>query len=46
MVKVVVVDDHPVFRQGLIRVLEQVPEFQVIGEAGSGRDLMAKSCRS
>jgi two-component system response regulator DegU len=42
MVKVVLVDDHPVFRQGLIRVLEQVPEFQVIGEAGSGRDLMSQ----
>ena len=34
--KVVIVDDHPVFRQGLRDVLETDPEIQVVGEAANG----------
>jgi two-component system NarL family response regulator len=32
-----VVDDHPVFRQGLISVLQQYPEFEVVGQAADGK---------
>ena len=42
MVKVFVVDDHPVFRHGLISVLEKYPEFQVVGDAASGLEAVAK----
>jgi DNA-binding NarL/FixJ family response regulator len=31
--RVVVADDHPVFRMGLRRMLESVPEMEVVGEA-------------
>ncbi|GII30355.1 response regulator transcription factor [Planotetraspora mira] len=31
--RVVVADDHPVFRMGLCRLLESVPEAEVVGEA-------------
>ena len=32
--KIVVVDDHPVFREGLVRILNREPDLQVIAEAG------------
>jgi DNA-binding NarL/FixJ family response regulator len=35
-VKIIVVDDHSLFRRGLIGLLNDMPEFQVIGEAGEG----------
>ena len=35
-VKIIVVDDHSLFRRGLISLLNDMPEFQVIGEAGDG----------
>lgn len=34
--RVVIVDDHPVFRQGLRDVLETDPQVQVVGEAANG----------
>ena len=34
--RVVIVDDHPVFRQGLRDVLETDPGIQVVGEAANG----------
>jgi DNA-binding NarL/FixJ family response regulator len=37
-VRLVVVDDHALFRAGLINLLNDFPEFQVVGEAGNGRD--------
>ena len=37
---VVVADDHPVFRDGLVRALRSRPEFEVVGEAGDGRDAL------
>jgi DNA-binding NarL/FixJ family response regulator len=36
-VKVGLVDDHPVFRQGLRAVLESQPDIQVIGEASDAK---------
>lgn len=34
--KVVIVDDHPLFRQGLCQLLERDGRFSVCGEAGDG----------
>ncbi len=36
--RVVVVDDHPFFRDGLIRGLRQSGQLEVVGEAGTGRE--------
>ncbi len=35
MIRVFVVDDHPIVRQGLVTVLGDVPDFAVVGAAGS-----------
>lgn len=37
MIKILLVDDHPVVRQGLRQVLESDPEFSVVGEAADGK---------
>jgi DNA-binding NarL/FixJ family response regulator len=36
-VRVAVVDDHALFRAGLISLLAEMPDFTVVGEAGDGR---------
>jgi DNA-binding NarL/FixJ family response regulator len=36
-VRLVVVDDHALFRAGLVSLLAQMPELEVVGEAGNGR---------
>jgi two-component system, NarL family, response regulator NreC len=38
MARVVIVDDHPFLRTGLRHVLEEYPEFRVVGEAADGRE--------
>ncbi|MDX1662636.1 MAG: response regulator transcription factor [Candidatus Promineifilaceae bacterium] len=37
-IRIAVVDDHMVVREGLITLLETFPEFELIGEAGSGEE--------
>jgi DNA-binding NarL/FixJ family response regulator len=36
MIKVVVADDHLLFRQGLLKLLQSVGDIEVAGEAGDG----------
>jgi DNA-binding NarL/FixJ family response regulator len=36
VVRILIADDHPIFRKGLREVLEEVEGFSVIGEAGDG----------
>ena len=35
-IKIVIADDHPIFRNGLRQLLETVPNFKIIGEADNG----------
>jgi two-component system, NarL family, nitrate/nitrite response regulator NarL len=35
---ILVVDDHPLFRKGVIQLIQAAPEFDFIGEAPSGRE--------
>ena len=37
-ITVVIADDHPLFREALRKLLESDPGFQVVGEAGDGRE--------
>lgn len=41
MISVVLVDDHPVVREGLRGMLEAEPDLTVVGEAGSGDEAVA-----
>jgi len=40
-VRLVVVDDHALFRAGLVSLLSTVPEFEIVGEAGDGLEGLA-----
>ncbi len=45
-IRLLLVDDHPIFRRGLREILETRPGFEVVGEAGSAaeaRSLMAEA---
>lgn len=37
-VRVLVVDDHPLFRQGVVATLNHYPELEVVGEASNGQE--------
>lgn len=44
MVKILLVDDHELVRAGLRLILEEVPDFSVVGEAKSGEEAI-RMCR-
>jgi DNA-binding NarL/FixJ family response regulator len=41
MIRIILADDHAVMRRGLRLVLEEQKDFQVVGEAGDGREAVA-----
>lgn len=41
IVKLVVVEDHPIYRDGLVRVLERSDAIQVVAEVATGREAIA-----
>src|SRR5215470_13339696 len=45
MIRVLVVDDHPIVRQGLVGVLSDEADLEVVGETGSGREAIALAAR-
>jgi two-component system, NarL family, nitrate/nitrite response regulator NarL len=42
-IRVVIADDHPIFRDGLRRLLEADGRFAVVGEASDGREAVAQA---
>ncbi len=41
LIRVLVVDDHALFRRGLVSLLQEMPGIQVVGEAGNGQEAIA-----
>ncbi|MCB0094745.1 MAG: response regulator transcription factor [Caldilineaceae bacterium] len=44
-ISILVADDHPIVRDGLIAVLRTQADFDVVGEAGNGREVVAQYVR-
>jgi DNA-binding NarL/FixJ family response regulator len=41
--RILVAEDHPLFRKGVISLLSSVPDFEVVGEAASGEEAVARA---
>src|SRR6266700_2380213 len=42
-IRILIADDHPLFRDGLRVLLESVPDMQVIGEATTGNEVLEEA---
>jgi DNA-binding NarL/FixJ family response regulator len=40
-IRILIADDHPLFRKGMRSMLEALPEMEVVGEAATGEEAMA-----
>lgn len=45
-IHILVADDHPVVRDGLVAILSTQPDFKVVGEAGTGVEAVQKTLAS
>ena len=43
--RLLVVDDHPVVRMGLVAMLSEHPDFEVVGEAADGAEAVLLAAR-
>ena len=39
-VSVLVADDHPIYREGIVRAIKDRPDLELVGEAGDGRQAL------
>lgn len=42
-IRILIADDHPIVREGLVAVLETQPDFEIVGEAASGAQAVARA---
>lgn len=42
MIKLIIADDHTLMREGLKRILDDVEDFEVVGEAVNGHEVLAQ----
>ncbi len=40
MIRIVIADDHAIVREGLKRIVADAPDFQIVGEAADGTEVM------
>jgi DNA-binding NarL/FixJ family response regulator len=41
--RILIAEDHPLFRKGVISLLSSVPEFEVVGEAATGEEVVLRA---
>jgi len=41
-IRVLVADDHPLFREGVVRAIRERPDLELVGQCGDGRDALAQ----
>jgi DNA-binding NarL/FixJ family response regulator len=41
--RILIAEDHPLFRKGMISLLSSVPEFEVVGEARTGEEAVERA---
>jgi two-component system invasion response regulator UvrY len=46
MLKILIADDHPIVRKGLMQVLTEIPNMVIVDEASSGQEVLDKVCKS
>jgi two-component system response regulator DegU len=39
-IRIIIIDDHPLFRQGVVKALSWEPNLEIIGEAGTGEEAL------
>jgi two-component system, NarL family, response regulator len=40
-IRILIADDHPIVRQGLVSILEEEPDMDIVGEADNGKEAIA-----
>ena len=45
MIRVLVVDDHPIVRAGIVGILADAEDLEVVGEAADGAEAVAQARR-
>ena len=43
-IRVLLADDHTLFRKGIRNILEEMPDVEVVGEAATGREAVEQAC--
>lgn len=46
MIKILIADDHQLFREGLARVLNDVPDLSVVASASNGEEALARAAET
>jgi DNA-binding NarL/FixJ family response regulator len=41
--RILIAEDHPLYRKGMISLLQSIPEFEVVGEAATGEEAVART---
>ena len=42
-IRVLLADDHPLFREGIAKILNAQPDFEVVGQAGDGLEALVRA---
>jgi DNA-binding NarL/FixJ family response regulator len=43
ILRILIAEDHPLFRKGMISLLSSVPELEVVGEARTGEEAIVRT---